>query len=211
MKAHDQRSAFSLVELIVIVAAVAVICGVFLSARSRRNEIAPIIRCVNNLKNIGLAFRIFSTDNGDRHPQELLLSNGVKRAALDVFRVYLTLSNALSTPKILYCPADKSRGPAESFTNFNTKNISYFASLSATELTPTAFLAGDRNLQTNGVPVSTGILAISTNSAVSWSKEIHIDQGNVAMGDGSVQQFNSRRLMEATGDQQLETNYLAMP
>jgi len=40
-------------------------------------------------------------------------------------------------------------------------------------------------------------------------KQPHADGGNVAMGDGSVQQVNSRNLVQALRDSGLATNRLA--
>ncbi|MGZ8939448.1 MAG: type II secretion system protein, partial [Limisphaerales bacterium] len=172
---------------------------------------ATRIKCVSNLKNIGLSFRIFATDNSDLFPQQRMLSNGVSMAEIDVVRVFGALSNEIADPKILICPADKERKAAASFTNLSARNISYFASLSAEETLPQAFLAGDRNIATNGVAVGTGLLAVTTNSSLSWTKELHVEQGDILMGDGSVQQMSSSRIKHSIRDQDLGTNFLVFP
>lgn len=210
MKTHRRRAAFSLVEFLAIVACIAVVYLV-IAPSIHTERPASRIKCVHNLKNVGLAFRIFATDHGDLFPAAVMLTNGIAPGSIDALSVYLTLSSELSTPKIVYCRADKKRVAAESFTNLTTKNISYFASFDAAETDTEAFLAGDRNIQTNGVLVPTGPLVVSTNIALSWSKEIHNEQGDIAMGDGSVRQLSSARLKYAVGDQQLETNRLVFP
>jgi hypothetical protein len=53
---------------------------------------AERINCVNNLKQIGLAFRIWAGDNNEKYPTSLVV-----------------MSNELSTTKILVCPSDKAR------------------------------------------------------------------------------------------------------
>lgn len=53
---------------------------------------AQSIKCVSNLKNIGLATRIFATDNQDYFPTS-----------------FLQMTNELSTPLILICPSDAAR------------------------------------------------------------------------------------------------------
>ncbi|HEX7859234.1 MAG TPA: hypothetical protein VF773_02785 [Verrucomicrobiae bacterium] len=95
---------------------------------------------------------------------------------------------------------------------FGTKNLSYFASLSAEETEPLSFLAGDRNLLSNNSPIS-GLFPLLSNQAsqISWSKELHNEMGNIAMGDGSVLQFNSLRLKKAIANQDLATNYISIP
>jgi hypothetical protein len=200
-----------MVELLAIVTVIVVLGWLMMPRMTSCGASATRIKCVNNLKNVGLAFRIFATDNGAMFPAEMMVSNGVELASIDIVSLYGYLLNELSTPKILLCPEDKKKKEAASFTNFSGKNISYFASLTAKETLPTAFLAGDRNLMTNGVPVSPGLLTLTTNLAIGWTKELHKEQGDVTMADGSVQQMSNSRLNQSVKDQNLATNYLAIP
>jgi len=181
--------------------------------RPTANVRPKAIKCVNNLKNVGLAFGIFATDNNGRFPAEVILTNGVPLRSIDALRVYLMLTNLIATPDILWCPGDKERMAASSLAKVGPKNISYFASLSAGETIPQAFLAGDRNLQTNGVAVPSGVLEVTNGMELSWSMEIHSGQGNIVLGDGSVQTFSSTRLKQGMRDQgtELGKNYLAVP
>lgn len=205
------QAAFGLVEILAIVAVLIVLAMVFLPAVAGCGPRPPRIKCVNNLKNIGLAFRIFSSANGDRFPAGVMVSNGAEISSIDILSVYKSMSAELSTPKILHCPADKKRQAAGSFANLTTASISYFVSLSADETLPQAFLAGDRNLQVDGKPAKPGLLTLTTNSAVVWTGEIHKGTGDILMADGSVQQVSAIRLQQATRDQGLGTNYLVVP
>lgn len=69
---------------------------------------AKRIRCVNNLKQIGLAARIWATDNNDVLPPN-----------------WLVMSNELSRPLILICPSDTARTPAANWSSFSAANVSY--------------------------------------------------------------------------------------
>lgn len=214
MRRCPARSGFSLVELIVVVAVMGLIAMIVLPmlARSNRHHNHVELRCVRNLKNIGLAFRIYATDNGDRFPGEVFARKGASLTNITAVEIFRALSNELSTPKIITCRRDEERGAndALSFATLTSSNISYFASLSTSEQTPGTFLAGDRNWLTNGQPVL-GVLALTTNTAVSWSKKIHNEQGNIVMSDGSVQTMSSSRLRSAVRDQEWATNYIAFP
>ena len=98
------------------------------------------------------------------------------------------MSNQLSTPKILHCPADTEHIAANNFSNgFRDANISYFFGLDASENNPQALLAGDDNFAVNGKPVQPGILNLPTNAPVTWTKERHNGNGNIGLADGSVQ------------------------
>lgn len=203
------RSGFGLMDVLVAIGFTAVVAVIFLPALHRPTGKATRIQCVNNLKNAGLAFRIFATDNNDQFPGAILSSNHAGPSSIMAANVYQWLSNELSTPKLLLCPADK-RQEAANFIQLAAKNISYFTSLNASETNASSFLAGDRNILVNGKPV-TGLVGIHTNLHLSWSKELHVEQGNICMADGSVQQLSSNRLQQSIRDQELPTNYLAFP
>jgi type II secretory pathway pseudopilin PulG len=211
MKTNKHHGAFTYLELLVIVFVLAIIALIFLPALTSAPPRADRIKCVNNLKNVGLAVRIFATDNNDHYPGAILLTNSTSPAQVDIVRVYQMLSNELSTPQILICPKDRKRQPANSFANLRRTNLSFFMSLSAKETNALTFLAGDRNLQTGNRPIPPGVFALTSNSPVSFSAELHNDSGNITMSDGSVQQFTSARLKEAIPNQDASTNYLLIP
>jgi len=66
------------------------------------------IRCVNNLKQLGLAARLWATDNEDRLPPNLVC-----------------MSNEIASTKVLLCPADTGRQLAVDWTSFTLANSSY--------------------------------------------------------------------------------------
>jgi hypothetical protein len=129
-----------------------VICALLLPALSQAKAKAQRISCSNNLKQIGLSFRTWAIDNGDSFPfnvstnkggtLELCLpeSDGFDRNAAFHFRV---MSNELSTPKILVCPADGKKQVALNFESLQPGNVSYqvCSGTNVTELNPNQMLA----------------------------------------------------------------------
>ena len=108
--------------------------AMLLPALSRAKGKAQSINCSNNMKQIGLSFRTWAIDNNDNFPFNVstnkggtlelcqLGSEGFDRNAAFHFQV---MSNELSTPKILVCPADSKRQPAPDFLSLQSANVSY--------------------------------------------------------------------------------------
>ena len=208
------RAGLSMLELLVLLVMMALLAMILLPylARSKDGRGQAEVRCANNLKNVSIAFQIFAVDNNDRFPHQLMASNGWHAA--DAVGVFRWLSNELSTPLLLHCRLDTNR-VAESRANFNTMsatNVSYFVSLTAAQTNPTALLAGDRNLMTNGKAVGAGLFAMTTNMQGGWTREMHMERGNVVLADGSVQRMNSSaELKAAVKKQGIATNFLSIP
>jgi prepilin-type processing-associated H-X9-DG protein len=201
MKSISRRfnqSAFTLVALLVIVAVLALLAAMLLPALAKAKTKSTSINCVNNLKQCGLAFRIWEGDNGDKLPMDVPLAKGGTKefdTGADTFRHFQVMSNELSTPKILICPAD-TRSVADNFARLKNQNVSYFVGLEANDANPQRFLDGDRNLTSDNAPEN-GILKLVPGGLVSWTTAIHNNQGNVGLADGSVQQYSSSALREA--------------
>ena len=77
-KSSHSPCGFTLVELLVIIAIVLVIVLLAVPVNRKDKAKADRIKCVNNLKNVGLSFRIFATDNGDRYPMALSAKEAVR-------------------------------------------------------------------------------------------------------------------------------------
>jgi hypothetical protein len=215
MKISNRRAGFTATELLVILAVVLVAAALLMGylAQPNKNRKSPRIKCLNNLKNVGLAFRIFATDHGDRFPMGVSTNDGGSMEYIadgNPLMYFRALSNELNTPQMLICPSDK-RKAATDFASLQQRNVSYFVGLDAKEDQPQMWLAGDRNLATNGRAVPPGPLELTTNMMVSWTSEMHVHQGHVALADGSVHQFNQQRLMDALGRTGQATNRLAVP
>ena len=213
--AAKRTGAMTLVEIVVILFVIAVLVLMLLPALVPHHSGPQRINCVNNLKEVGLAFKVWEGDNGGKYPMQISVTNGgAKELTLtgNVTGIFSDMSNELSTPKILVCPEDNTRHYATNFTtDFNRKKISYFVGLDANKKYPQMILDGDDNLAVNGVRVPPGILNLQTNASVAWTKERHHGAGNLGMADGSVQQATSAGLSAALVNSSFATNRLVIP
>jgi competence protein ComGC len=218
--------ALTLIEVLVIIAVLAVLVALILPALGKAKARASRIHCVNFMMQVGVAFKIWAANNGDKYPMQVSVTNGGTMELVQsgvVYRHFQVISNELNSPRVLFCPSDSDSGRtmATTFLTHNLtpgqvpftsdKNTSYFVGVDATDSNPQMLLAGDRNITLNGITLTPGLHSLRTNELVGWNGEIHKNVGNVSLADGSVRAFTTPQLQGALQNTGVETNRLAMP
>jgi Tfp pilus assembly protein FimT len=234
---RNQTAAFTLIELLVIMAIIAILAAVSLPTLARAKPQARRINCSNNLKQVGIAFRTWAINHNGYTPAQTLSAQGgnagtdvgvrsvtaAQTMSRGVSKMFLTMSNELSTPKILFCPAEADSSARQAATSFATTNVgtndavpytndlncSYFIGVDASETYPRMFLTGDHNMGGNANPPTipfqlgqaantTPFISLGTNFTDNMGPAFlstgHSLQGNIGLADGSVEWFNRSEL-----------------
>jgi len=201
--------AFTLIELLLVIAIIATLAAMLLPALSQGKAKAQRATCANNLRQLGLAMRLWADNNDGKFPWKVeQTAGGARPNGTDNAKVNLqfsVVSNELASTRLLLCPNDERRIPAANFATIALTNVSYALCNEADEKRPLVILAIDRSLSGfdfTGLPdnVNCFILTSAATGAQSakWRGGMchGANNGVAALADGSVHQWNDSRLVK---------------
>jgi len=205
--------AFTRIDLTILIATVGMIAlwAAYGPPRMWARPKGCRINCTSNLKQVGLAMRMWSNDHQERFPWRVPSSEGgvsdyPGNGTWAAWMAFRAVSNEINSPKVLKCTLDvgKERAnvfidapggthgvpedpPGQGLVYFRDLRLSYFLGADADETKPNTILSGDRNVSTNS-KMRAGILTVQNAGKLRWTKDIHKHAGNIGLADGSVSQ-----------------------
>ena len=127
------RCGLTLVEMLVIIAVIAILVAMLLPALVRSGP-SKMARCISNLHQIHIVFTVFANDNNGQYPMQIpVAKGGTMEFAYSghTFPHFEKMKTYGTTLPMLICPAETNRQAATSFEALNDLNLSYFVNVDA--------------------------------------------------------------------------------
>ena len=127
---------FTLIELLVVISIICIMAAMLMPALAKARETSQAAHCLNNIKQLGLAFVMYQTDNEDYFPKLYVSTSGERKdggwiyyekfpvpsaGLFDVTRG--TIYDYVNSPKTYLCETDHSGSNNSYSVNSLTDNV----------------------------------------------------------------------------------------
>jgi hypothetical protein len=203
----DTRAArstgFTRVDLVAALFAMVLVILIALPLLASTGNGSGLAACLNNLREIGQGLGTWSAER-ESFSWQMTQREGGTMMKPNAWEHFITLSNQLSSPRVLVCPSD-TREPAQDFgkapgglawpSGGENNAVSYFIALDSLFGLSTQLISGDRHVTGGddyqacrylGIPVSYSFQRRTPNT-LAWTNALHgANSGNLLLNNGSA-------------------------
>jgi prepilin-type processing-associated H-X9-DG protein len=232
-----QLDGFTRMEVLFVVGVLTLGVLLILPELAKTTQRAAGTSCVNQLKSMGVAFRLYANDYDEKNPYQVLAeraTNGSPASPLgsfdptngaELWRIFQEAGGELSSPWIAVCPTDTRVAATDfeetnltlnsfAYTTNRLDSLSYWFAPETRVDRPNLLVLGDRNLYRSSTLLGGSQRLGSTKGetkSLAWGSEMHHLGGNIAFSDGHVDQLSSDGLREALAKSSDTNNVVWLP